>query len=963
MATLKNPTLSSLVFPVSGGGTRTLVPTSVNTSYTFRSSNSITFTAGVASKTLPGTSVFAYGNGALNSLQQASVIVIPQTTANVGNSSTFAGTVSTTAGQANITGTSTKFTTQYQVSDYMFIGNTVNRIVSIANDTFAVAAQTIPYSFTANTHNKTYPAGIPINFPNRYANLVISASNTMAITLISANGTTENTAFTASIVYDVLAPANSATTKTVNQNLVVAIDTAKYANLLGTVTTLTTSANVTGTNTYFSATVQPGYTLYTGNTSQPTLLGTVSSVTNNTLLTLTSNSATNLTTNTVLYSAPNPVGNTGPWSLGFPDVYNLKSVLKFSQNTSWTSANSTSDVTSEFVINPNQTDTTYNLSTLSKQPGSYLTVTNGDKLLVTFDAFTIANPNTSNYYTIDSYPRDDANTANTTAIQTVNIPWYKNESGGYLNLRDVVDFRVYVSNTISSSSNVASASANNKINPSNNNVVPTGATWVSPVNRFGYDVSYYLPRIDKVTVNPYGQFNVIEGVATEIPQPPADQDSTMTIGTITIPPYPSLLPSQNANTRYPLSVMSFSAIQPRRYTMKDIGTLATRVQNLEYYTSLSLLEVQTKNLTIKNTATGLDRFKNGIFVDTFKDTSSANPNDPEYNIGNDLNEGSIIPVFHQYNSVLKYDYSKNGSANTTAHNKTGDLVTLPFASVPYLSQINATRVRNASTGFYDWIGKAQSVPAYDNYIDNRIPGTVTICLPYICTPATAGPSVKCCTGTVVTKKTVTVVTPPVLCLGKTSICVPNKVVCAPQPVVVPPLVYGGGGGSTIICTPAPSYGTITSGNIIGCWYPNSGYNLNMPLVNIPIIACPAPVHNVSACFGIQVQNPDGTWGPTYCNVTVVTTPISPPPIQCIVPGSSGINPCNICLIQLPNVTWCTTPAVAPCTSHGSGCNIGITCGIGLGCSGGFGAGCTCGIGGAGNGFTTWNCGLADTKYF
>ena len=950
VATLKNPGLSKLVFPVSAGGTRTLVPTSVNTSYVFRSANTITFTSGVASKTLPGTSVFAYGNGALNSLQQASVIVVPLTTANVGNSTTFTGTVSTTAGQANITGTSTKFTTQYQVLDYMYIGNTVNRIISIANDTFAVAAQTIPYSFTANTHNKTYPAGVPINFPNRYSNVVVSSSNTMAITLISANGTTENTSFTASILYDVLAPANSATTKTVNQNLVVAIDTAKYANLYGTITSTTTSTTVTGTNTYFTNTLLPGYTLYTGNTTNPVLLGTVSTITNATSLVLTSNGTTALTTNTVLYSAVNPVGNTGPWSLGQPDVYNLKKVLKFSQNTAWTQANSTNDVSSEFIINTNQTDTTYNLSTVAKQPGSYLTVYNGDKLLVTFDAFSVANPNTSNYFTIDSYPRDDANTANTTAIQTVNLPWYKTESGVSVNLRDVVDFRVYVSNTISSSSNVASASANNKINPSGINVVPTGATWVSPVNKFGYDVSYFLPRIDKVTVNPYGQFNVIEGIATENPQPPADQDSTMTIGTITIPPYPSLLPSQAQASKYPLDTMSFSATQPRRYTMKDIGSLATKIQNLEYYTSLSLLEVQTKNLTLKNTATGLDRFKNGIFVDTFKDTSAANPNDPEYNIGNDLNEGSIIPVFHQYNSFLKYDYSKNGSSNTTAHSKTGDLVTLPFASVPYLSQINATRVRNASTGFYDWIGKAQSVPAYDNYIDNRIPGIVTICLPYICTPATAGGTISGSTGTGVNKPVIPVVGPVVHCLANTSICIPNKKSCAPQPVVVPPLLYGGGGGQVIVCTPVACYGTLTSGSGGGCYYPS--FNLNMPLTSVTLIPCIAPQHNVSACFGIQVQNPDGTWGPTYCNVTV-----SNPYVQCVVPGSSMINPCNIDFVQLPNITWCTTPAVAPCTSSNFGCSVGFTCGIGMGSGCGFGG---CGTGG---GFTCWNCGLSMTKYY
>jgi len=944
VASIRNPNYSPLLFTISPGGTRTLVPTTVNTSFVFRSANTITFTSGVGAKNLPGTSVFAYGNGALNQIQQGSVIVIPQTTANVGNSTTFAGTVATTSGQANITGTSTKFTTQYQVLDYIFIGNTVNRIISIANDTFAVAAQTIPYSFTANTHNKTYPAGIPINFPNRYSNVVITSSNTMTITLISANGTTENTSFTASILYDVLAPANSATVKTVNQNVYVAIDTAKNANLVGTVTATSTSNQISGTGTYFTNTLQPGYTLYTGNTSNPVLLGTISTINSNTSANLVANATSSITANSILYSAVNPVGNTGPWSLGFPDAYNLRTVFKASQNTSWATTNSSIyDVTSEFMLNTNQTDTTYNISTLAKQPGSYLTVLNGDKLICIFDTFTIANPNTTNYYTVDSYKIDDANTSNTSAIQTVNLPWYKTSVGSYLPLKNAVDFRVYVGNTISISSNVATASANSKINPSGNNVVPTGATWVSPVNKFNYDISYYLGRVDKVTVNPYGQFNILEGNPSENPMPPGDQDSTMTIGTISIPPYPSLLPNQTANTRYPMPSVVYSASQPRRYTMKDIGTLATKIQSLEYYTSLSLLELQTKNLTIKNTATGLDRFKNGIFVDAFKDTSSANMNDPEYNIGNDMAESSLIPVFHQYNLPLKYDYTRNGSANTTSHSKIGDLVSLPYTTTQYLVQSNATRIRNAAPGFYDWIGKATVSPAYDNYIDNRIPGVTTICLPYICTPAAAGPIAKSCSGSVITKQPVPVVIPPIQCITTSVPCnVPTTTV--PQPYLVPVVSYGGASGGSNAGTGNLNYPTIVAGGGIGNnWLPN--FNLNGPWSITP---CIPSIRNVSACFGIQVQNPDGTWGPTYCIVTVCGSTYA----QCIIPGSCGINVCNIDLVGLPNVSWCNTPVVSGCSYSNYGCSVPYTC-FGGGCYGGWGGGC---FGGGCGGSTGWGGG-------
>ena len=51
--------------------------------------------------------------------------------------------------------------------------------------------------------------------------------------------------------------------------------------------------------------------------------------------------------------------------------------------------------------------------------------------------------------------------------------------------------------------------------------------------------------------------------------------------------------------------------------MADIGRLEKRLENVEYYTRLSLLESDTANLQIVD-ANGLNRFKSGFFVDNFK---------------------------------------------------------------------------------------------------------------------------------------------------------------------------------------------------------------------------------------------------------------------------------------------------------------------------------------------------------
>ena len=50
--------------------------------------------------------------------------------------------------------------------------------------------------------------------------------------------------------------------------------------------------------------------------------------------------------------------------------------------------------------------------------------------------------------------------------------------------------------------------------------------------------------------------------------------------------------------------------------MQDIKNLEDRIKNLEYYTSLSMLETTTSNLFVPD-ADGLNKFKSGFFVDNF----------------------------------------------------------------------------------------------------------------------------------------------------------------------------------------------------------------------------------------------------------------------------------------------------------------------------------------------------------
>ena len=81
-------------------------------------------------------------------------------------------------------------------------------------------------------------------------------------------------------------------------------------------------------------------------------------------------------------------------------------------------------------------------------------------------------------------------------------------------------------------------------------------------------------------------------------------------------------------------------IDNRRYTMRDIGSLHKRIENVEYYTQLSLLESEAQNLQIQDSE-GLDRFKNGIIVDNFTGHGIGDVGDNDYSISMDMANGEL----------------------------------------------------------------------------------------------------------------------------------------------------------------------------------------------------------------------------------------------------------------------------------------------------------------------------------
>ena len=240
----------------------------------------------------------------------------------------------------------------------------------------------------------------------------------------------------------------------------------------------------------------------------------------------------------------------------------------------------------------------------------------------------------------------------------------------------------------------------------------------------GFDYNFYLGRVDRLYVNKDRTFTVKQGVPAENPVEPDPISESFELARIDYKPY---VYNAKLDTK-----ITFRA--NKRYTMKDIGRLENRIENLEETTTLSLLEAKTDSLVIKDPDTGLDRFKNGFVVDPFNDFNVADKTLDSLKY--DIKDGKLvsrkshdsIDLLMGSNTVV----GTNGAADPTVDprfatdlgspniKKTGDLVTLDYTEVIDREQPFATRVESVNPySFRDWGGVMTLNPDSDIFVDRQ----------------------------------------------------------------------------------------------------------------------------------------------------------------------------------------------------------------------------------------------------
>ena len=233
--------------------------------------------------------------------------------------------------------------------------------------------------------------------------------------------------------------------------------------------------------------------------------------------------------------------------------------------------------------------------------------------------------------------------------------------------------------------------------------------------QFETDFDFYLGRRDKILLNQDGSFFSVTGSSALAPQDPESTSNGMLLYKLAMDPY-----------TYSTNSLQISTIDNKRYTMRDIGKLEKRIDNIEYYTSLSLLEVETQSLEIQD-STGLNRFKNGFIVDNFSGHGTGDIYSADYDCSIDMEHGELRPTFHVDNINLIEENFSDAERDTDHYQVTGDLITLKYTESELVKQADASRVENINPfAIFTFIGQTELNPASDEWFETfRMPDIIT----------------------------------------------------------------------------------------------------------------------------------------------------------------------------------------------------------------------------------------------
>ena len=363
------------------------------------------------------------------------------------------------------------------------------------------------------------------------------------------------------------------------------------------------------------------------------------------------------------------------------------------------------DVSNRYTFDNGQRDTVYDVSRIILKPGFEAPV---GQLLIAFDYF---DHTTGDFCTVDSYLHE-------AGVGADEIPTYNSPALGKVSLGDVLDFRPKVDNdaiisgyqdtSLLGSTNSRSFAGGGGI------VSSTPAPDSNLEYTFSFSQTQYLSRIDGVFLNKKGEFIVNEGNSSLNPTKPDQIEDAIALYYMYIPAF--------TQTSKDVRIVP---VDHKRYTMRDIGKLEKRIERLEYYTTLSILEQQALNMQVFD-GNGNNRFKSGFIVDNFETHKIGSLQSIDYKCSIDTQQSVMRPQSKEDSFKLEEVNTRDDQRISAGYTNNTERLSLPFTELKILGNDFATKTINPNPFVVlQYAGDSFVGPNVDAWYDTSVAPLVT----------------------------------------------------------------------------------------------------------------------------------------------------------------------------------------------------------------------------------------------
>ena len=203
-------------------------------------------------------------------------------------------------------------------------------------------------------------------------------------------------------------------------------------------------------------------------------------------------------------------------------------------------------------------------------------------------------------------------------------------------------------------------------------------------SRVGY--VHYLPRIDVISLCADSNYRVVQGVASLDPKPPTTTSEDMDLYQVKMAPYIFDLDKD----------VTVKFIENKRYTMRDIGEIENKVENVERD---RYLEVLQSDAIARGAAESTNVIQDSVLIDDFSSQTFADVPNRDHNASINYRDRGVKPAFEASGAdlvvntigtgltmsddrVVTYNYSSQTSL--VGATGTGTLAVNPFGVTDFL---------------------------------------------------------------------------------------------------------------------------------------------------------------------------------------------------------------------------------------------------------------------------------------